>query len=51
MYRTKILANTEEEALKQFNDEYSAESEYLEDIDEYGDIQIDNIDMIEENAP
>lgn len=56
LYRTKILAESEEQALKQFNDGYSAESEYLEDIDyeedidEYGDRQIDNIELIEENA-
>jgi hypothetical protein len=56
LYRTKVIANTEEEALKQFTDGYSAECEYLEDIDyeedidEYGDMQIDNVELIEENA-
>lgn len=55
LYRTKVLATSEEEALKQFNDGYSAESEYLEDIDheedidEYGERQIDNIELIEED--
>lgn len=56
LYRTKVLAETEEEALKQFNEGYSAESEYLEDIDyeedidEYGDMEIDNIELIEKDT-
>lgn len=51
LYRTKILADTEEEALHCVINGFSTDSQYEEDIDEYGDMQIDNIDMIEENAP
>ena len=56
LYRTKILAESEEEALKCFNDGFPSDSEYIEDIDyeedidEYGDKQIDNIDLIEKDA-
>ena len=49
LYRTKVLAESEEEALDCVINGFS-ENDYEEDIDEYGDMEIDNIDLIEENA-
>lgn len=55
LYRTKVLAESEEEALKCFTDGFPSDSEYIEDIDyeedidEYGDKQIDNIELIEKD--
>lgn len=50
LYRTKVLAETEEEALNCVINGFSADSEYIEDIDEYGDMEIDNIDLIEKDT-
>jgi len=52
LYRTKVLATNEEEALNCVINGFSSdpESEYAEDIDEYGDMEIDNIDMIEKDV-
>jgi len=56
LYRTKVLADSEQEAIELFTNGYPANSEYIEDvdheedIDEYGDRQIDNIDMIEKDV-
>jgi hypothetical protein len=50
LYRTKVLAETEQEALDCVVNGFSADSEYAEDIDEYGDMEIDNIDMIEKDT-
>ena len=49
LYRTKVLAESEEEALDCVINGFS-DNDYEEDIDEYGDMEIDNIDLIEENA-
>jgi hypothetical protein len=47
------LAESEEEALDcVMNGEFSSDpdSEYSEEIDEYGDMKIDNIDLIEKDT-
>lgn len=48
LYRTKVLAETEDEALQCVVNGFS-DNEYEEDIDEYGDMEIDNIDLIEKD--
>jgi len=50
LYRTKVMADSEEEALNCVINGFSTDSEYYEDIDEYGDMEIDNVDMIEKDA-
>ena len=50
LYRTKVMADSEEEALNCVINGFSTDSEYHEDIDEYGDMEIDNIDLIEEDT-
>jgi hypothetical protein len=50
LYRTKVMAENEEEALNRVINGFSTDSEYTEDIDEYGDMEIDNIDLIEKDA-
>ena len=49
LYRTKVLAESEEEALDCVINGFS-DNDYEEDIDEYGDMEIDNIDLIEEDT-
>lgn len=49
LYRTKVLAETEDEALQCVVNGFS-DNEYEEDIDEYGDMEIDNIDLIEKDT-
>ena len=49
LYRTKVLAESEEEALDCVINGFS-DNDYEEDIDEYGDMEIDNIDLIEKDA-
>jgi hypothetical protein len=52
LYRTKVLAESEEEALDCVINGFSTDdtNQYEEDIDEYGDMEIDNIDLIEKDA-
>ena len=50
MYRTKVIAESEDEALARVNNGFSTDSQYDEDIDEYGDMEIDNVDLIEKNV-
>lgn len=49
LYRTKVLAESEEEALDCVINGFS-DNDYEEDIDEYGDMEIDNIDLIEKDT-
>ena len=49
LYRTKVLAETEDEALQCVVNGFS-DDEYEEDIDEYGDMEIDNIELIEKDT-
>lgn len=49
LYRTKVLAETEDEALQCVVNGFS-DNEYEEDIDEYGDMEIDNIELIEKDT-
>lgn len=49
LYRTKVIANSEDEALHCVVNGFSSDSEYLEEVDEYGDMQIDNIEVIEKD--
>lgn len=49
LYRTKVLAETEDEALQCVVNRFS-DNEYEEDIDEYGDMEIDNIELIEKDT-
>ena len=50
LYRTKVIADSEEDALNCVINGFS-DTKYEEDIDEYGDMEIDNIDLIEKDAP
>ena len=56
LYRTKVLADTEDEALHcvingfSSDTKYEEEIDYEEDIDEYGDMEIDNIELIEKDT-
>jgi len=50
LYRTKVIADNEEEALHCVINGFSSDSDYEEDIDEYGDMEIDNIDCIEKGV-
>ena len=50
LYRTKVIAESEEGALDRVMNGFSTDSQYEEDIDEYGDMEIDNIDMIEKDV-
>jgi len=47
LYRTKVIADTEEEALHCVVNGFS-DNKYEEEIDEYGDMEIDNVELIEE---
>jgi hypothetical protein len=49
LYRTKVIAKSETEAIESVNKGFSGGSLYLGDIDEYGDMSIDNVDMIEKD--
>ena len=46
LYRTKVTADSEDEALHCVINGFNE----MEDIDEYGDMQIDNIDLIEKDT-
>ena len=50
LYRTKVLAENEDEAVDCVINGFGGDHDYEEDIDEYGDMQIDNIDMIEKDT-
>jgi len=50
LYRTKVIANSEEEALHRVVNGFSTDSDYDENIEEYGDMEIDNIDLIEKDT-
>lgn len=50
LYRTKVIAESEDEALHCVVNGFSSDSEYLEQVDEYGDMQIDNIEVIEKDT-
>lgn len=50
LYRTKVIAESEDEALHCVVNGFSSDSEYLEQVDEYGDMQIDNIEVIEKDV-
>lgn len=49
LYRTKVIAESEDEALHCVVNGFSSDSEYLEQVDEYGDMEIDNIEVIEKD--
>ncbi len=49
LYRTKVIAKSEDEAIESVYKGFSGGSLYLGDIDEYGDMSIDNVDMIEKD--
>lgn len=49
LYRTKVTATSEDEALLCVVNGFSSESEYLEEIDEYGDMVIDNVELLEKD--
>ena len=49
LYRTKVVAESEDEALQCVVNGFSSDSEYLEEVDEYSDMQIDNIEVIEKD--
>lgn len=50
LYRTKIIAENEEEALNCVVNGFAIDSDYEEDIDEFGDMEIDNIECIEKGV-
>lgn len=50
LYRTKVIAESEEGALDCVMNGFSTDSQYEEDIDEYGDMEIDSIDVIEKDV-
>lgn len=49
LYRTKVIADSEDDAVQRVCNGFSADTPYLEEVDEYGDMKIDNIDLIEES--
>jgi hypothetical protein len=49
LYRTKVIANSEDDAVERVCNGFSSDSLYLEEVDEYGDMSIDNVDMIEKD--
>jgi hypothetical protein len=50
MYRTKVVAESEDEAIFRVCNGFSTDSSYSEEIDEYGDMSIDNIECIQEGV-
>ena len=50
LYRTKVIAESEDEALHCVVNGFSGDSDYLEEIDEYGDMAIDNVECIEKDV-
>jgi hypothetical protein len=50
MYRTKVVAESEDEAISRVCNGFSTDSSYSEEIDEYGDMSIDNIECIQEGV-
>lgn len=48
LYRTKVTADSEEDAAQRVCNGFSSDTPYTEEIDEYGDMEIDNVEEIEE---
>jgi hypothetical protein len=50
LYRTKVVANSEEEALKFFNKGFDNDDYFMQDFDEFENMSVDNVELIEKDA-
>lgn len=52
LYRTKVIANSEEEALKCFNKGFDDDDDeyFMQDFDEFENLSVDNVELIEKDV-
>lgn len=50
LYRTKVIANSEEKALKCFNKSLDDGDYFMQDFDEFENMSVDNIELIEKDV-
>lgn len=50
LYRTKVIATSEAEALKSFNEGFDEDDPYIEDIDDFENMSVDNVELIEKDV-
>ena len=50
LYRTKVIATSEEEALKCFNKGFDDDEYFMEDFDDFENMSVDNVELIEKDV-
>ena len=50
LYRTKVIATSEAEALKAFNEGFDDDDYFMQDFDEFENMSVDNVELIEKDV-
>ena len=50
LYRTKVTANSEAEALKAFNEGFDDDDYFMQDFDDFENMSVDNVELIEKDV-
>ena len=50
LYRTKVIASSESEALKAFNQGFDDGDYFMQDFDEFENMSVDNVELIEKDV-
>lgn len=50
LYRTKVIATSEKEALKCFNKGFDDDEYFMQDFDEFENMSVDNVELLEKDV-
>ena len=50
LYRTKVIASSESEALKAFNEGFDDDDYFMQDFDDFENMSVDNVELIEKDV-
>lgn len=50
LYRTKIIASSEDEALNCFNKGFDNDEHFIQDFDDFENMSVDNVELLEKDV-
>lgn len=50
LYHTKVIAPSEEEALKSFNKGFDDDDYFMQDFDDFENMSVDNVQLLEKDV-